>query len=107
MKILETTRLLLREFTPQDADALALVLSDPETMRYYPAPYDRAGVEQWIDRNLRRYQDGGVALRAIVLTKAKVVIGDCVIILQHIEVEHLYEIGYHRRRNLVRHCLAT
>jgi RimJ/RimL family protein N-acetyltransferase len=37
MKILETARLLLREFTPQDADALALVLSDPETMRYYPS----------------------------------------------------------------------
>jgi RimJ/RimL family protein N-acetyltransferase len=54
MKILETTRLLLREFAPDDADALALVLSDPETMRYYPAPYDRAGVEQWIERNRQR-----------------------------------------------------
>ncbi len=28
MKILETSRLLLREFTLQDADALALALSD-------------------------------------------------------------------------------
>jgi RimJ/RimL family protein N-acetyltransferase len=46
MQILETTRVLLRQFTAEDADALALVLSDPKTMRYYPAPYDRAGVEQ-------------------------------------------------------------
>ena len=36
MKILETQRLLLREFVPEDVDALAAVLSDPETMRYYP-----------------------------------------------------------------------
>jgi RimJ/RimL family protein N-acetyltransferase len=44
MTILETSRLRLREFTPQDADALALILSDPDAMRYYPATYDRAGV---------------------------------------------------------------
>src|SRR6202795_857204 len=34
--VLQTTRLRLREFTPQDADALALVLSDPETMGFLP-----------------------------------------------------------------------
>jgi RimJ/RimL family protein N-acetyltransferase len=56
MTILQTPRLLVRELTPQDADGLALVLSDPQTMRYYPAPYDRAGVEQWIERNRRRYR---------------------------------------------------
>jgi len=62
MMILQTPRLLLRELTPQDADAVAQVLSDPETMRHYPAPYDRAGVEQWIERNRQRYQNDGVGL---------------------------------------------
>jgi len=71
MKILQTPRLLLREFTSHDADALALVLSDPETMRYYPAPYNRAGVEQWIERNRQRYQDDGVGLWAMELTKTQ------------------------------------
>src|SRR6202011_2935127 len=69
--VLQTTRLLLREFTPQDADALALVLSDPQTMRYYPAPYDRAGIEQWIERNRQRYHDDGVGLWAMELTKTQ------------------------------------
>ena len=32
MKILETSRLMLREFIPEDAEQLNLVLSDPETM---------------------------------------------------------------------------
>ena len=34
--ILETERLILRQFVPGDADALSRVLSDPETMRHYP-----------------------------------------------------------------------
>jgi [ribosomal protein S5]-alanine N-acetyltransferase len=53
--ILETPRLLLREFRRDDADALALVISDSETMKFYPAQFDRADAEQWIERNLRRY----------------------------------------------------
>jgi RimJ/RimL family protein N-acetyltransferase len=36
MQILETERLLLREFIPGDINALAAVISDPETMRFYP-----------------------------------------------------------------------
>src|SRR6202008_656304 len=34
--IIETPRLVLREFVPADADALARVTSDPVTMRYFP-----------------------------------------------------------------------
>jgi len=117
MKILQTPRLLLREFTSHDADALALVLSDPETMRYYPAPYNRAGVEQWIERNRQRYQDDGVGLWAMELTKTQdsevqdfevqKMIGDCGIIRQQVEGEHLYEIGYHLRRDFWGRGLAT
>ena len=107
MQILQTPRLLLREFTAQDADALALVLSDPETMRYYPAPYDRAGVEQWIERNRQLYQDDGVGLWAMELAKTRELIGDCGIIRQQVEGEHLYEIGYHLRRDFWGRGLAT
>lgn len=107
MTILETPRLLLREFTPEDADALALVISDPETMRFYPAPYDRAGVEQWIERNRQRYQHDGVGLWAMELTKDKILIGDCGIIRQQVEGESLYEIGYHLRRDHWGRGLAT
>jgi|SRR5450755_671023 ribosomal-protein-alanine N-acetyltransferase len=107
MKILETLRLSLREFTPQDADALALVISDPETMLHYPAPYDRAGVEQWIERNRRRYQDDGVGLWAMELTGNRELIGDCGIIVQQVEGDSLYEIGYHLRRDFWGRGFAT
>ena len=107
MTILETPRLILREFTPQNADALACVLSDPETMRYYPAPYDRAGVEQWIARNRERYKNDGVGLWAMLLKSTAELIGDCGIICQEVEGENLYEIGYHLRRDLWHQGLAT
>jgi [ribosomal protein S5]-alanine N-acetyltransferase len=107
MMILQTARLLLREFIPQDADALALVLSDPETMRFYPAPFDRAGVEQWIERNRQRYRDDGAGLWAIELTQTHELIGDCGIVLQEVEGERLYEIGYHLRNDFWGQGLAT
>ncbi len=105
--ILQTTRLRLREFSPEDLDALAEVLSDPETMRYYPAPYDRVGVEQWIARNRQRYQDDGVGLWAMELNTTHEVIGDCGVIPQQVEEERLYEIGYHLRQDHWHHGLAT
>jgi RimJ/RimL family protein N-acetyltransferase len=43
-QILQTPRLILREFCPEDVDALARIISDPEAMRFYPTPFDRAGV---------------------------------------------------------------
>ena len=35
-QILETTRLILRETSPDDLDFVAAMLADPEVMRYYP-----------------------------------------------------------------------
>ena len=105
--ILETPRLVLREFVPEDADALARVVCDPKTMRYYPAPCDRAGVEQWIERNRRRYENDGVGLWAMVLKATGEMIGDCGIIRQQVESESLYEIGYHLRRDQWGQGLAT
>ena len=100
MLILETERLLLREFVPEDVDALAAVLSDPETMRYYPAPLDRGGVAAWIERNRRRYADHGHGLWAMVLKSSGDLIGDCGVARQVVDGIDEFEIGYHVRRDL-------
>jgi len=107
MHILETPRLILRPFVPEDADALARVISDPETMRYYPAPFDRAGVEEWIARNLRRYEQDGHGLWAMDLKSNGEMIGDCGITVQDVDNERLLEIGYHLRRDFWGQGLAT
>jgi RimJ/RimL family protein N-acetyltransferase len=57
--ILETPRLLLREMTPGDLDFLAVMLADPEVMRYYPKPLDREESEGWLRRQLDRYASHG------------------------------------------------
>ena len=100
MKILQTPRLLLREFTPQDADALVLVLSDPETMRYYPMSFDRAGVADWIQRNRTRYANDGYGLWAMILKSTCELIGDCGLVRQSVDGVDEIEIGYHVRRDL-------
>jgi RimJ/RimL family protein N-acetyltransferase len=105
--ILETRRLSLREFTRDDADALSRVLSDAETMRFYPAAFDRAGVKQWITRNMQRYAETGYGLWAMDLKATGEMIGDCGITLQEVDDELLPEIGYHVRRDLWGQGLAT
>ena len=107
MQILETPRLILREFVPADADALACVISDPETMRFYPVPYDRAGVEEWIARNRRRYAEHGHGLWAMILKSTHELIGDCGLTIQPVESTSEVEIGYHVRRDHWGQGLAT
>ena len=105
--ILETGRLLLREFVPQDADALAAVLGDPVAMQYYPSALDRKGVEEWIGKNIGRYQRDGHGLWAMVLKNSGELIGDCGCILQDVEGTNHVEVGYHVRRDLWGNGYAT
>ena len=107
MRVIETPRLILREFIPEDVDALARVLSDAETMRFYPAPFDKAAVEDWIARNMRRYAKDGHGLWAAVLKSSGEVIGDCGPTVQNVDGVDEIEIGYHIRRDLWGQGLAT
>jgi RimJ/RimL family protein N-acetyltransferase len=74
--LLETSRLRLRPFLPTDFEALFEVIGDPLTMQFYPAPYDKQGTLDWIERNLRRYEEDGSGLRAVVLKSSDEMIGD-------------------------------
>jgi RimJ/RimL family protein N-acetyltransferase len=105
--ILETSRLLLREFVPHDADALAAVLGDPVAMQYYPAPFDRAEIDHWIRRNRARYFDPGFGLWAILLKDSGELIGDCGCYVREVEGEFEFEMGWHVRCDLWGRGYAT
>jgi [ribosomal protein S5]-alanine N-acetyltransferase len=107
VQILDTSRLILREFVAGDADALARVLSDPETMKFYPAPFDRTAVESWIARNRQRYARNGHGLWAMILKLNGELIGDCGLTVQQIAGADEIEIGYHVRRDLWGQGFAT
>lgn len=96
--ILETERLILREYEQKDFDALFPILSDPETMKYYPKPYDAAGVQRWLDWCFDCYRRHGFGLWAAVLKESGAFLGDCGLSIQLIDGESLPEIGYHIRR---------
>lgn len=94
-----TDRLVLREMTDDDFSALHDILSDPETMRFYPKPYDEAGVQRWISWCRDSYAKHGFGLWAVTLKDTGEFIGDCGISMQPIHGQWLPEVGYHIRKD--------
>ena len=103
----ETERLILREMVEDDFQPLFNILSHPETMRFYPQPFDEVRVRGWIARNQQRYSTDGFGLWAVVLRENGKVIGDCGITLQNIHGSILPEIGYHIHKDYCRCGYAT
>ena len=92
---MKTQRLILREMTEDDFDALHAIFSDSETMQHYPSPFDEEKTRSWIARNQARYAELGFGLWAVVLKETGGVIGDCGVTMQNIHGQILPEIGYH------------
>ena len=97
--IIETERLILREYTMEDFDALYEILSDPITMQHYPKPYDENGTKRWLKWSITNYEKYGFGLWAMQLKESGEFIGDCGITMQKINGELLPEVGYHIHRN--------
>ena len=104
--MIETPRLILRNYTLSDFDSLYEILSDPETMQHYPAPYGEEKTRNWITWNLDNYEKYGFGLWAVVLKETGEFIGDCGITLQNIDGEILPEIGYHIHKKYWRRGFA-
>ena len=97
--MIETKRLLLREMTLQDFDALHRILTDPDVMQHYPHAFDEAEVQGWIKKNIQRYQTFGFGLWAVCLKDTGEMIGDCGLTMQLIGGQIKPEIGYHIRKD--------
>lgn len=95
--IIETERLLLREMTENDFEALYKVLSDSDIMQHYPYTLDDARVQGWINKNIERYRIFGFGLWAVCLKETGEMIGDCGLTMQLINGQIKPEIGYHIR----------
>ncbi|UTR16433.1 GNAT family N-acetyltransferase [Salipaludibacillus sp. LMS25] len=93
--MIETTRLMIWPFEEDDLPALYAILSDKDTMTYYPSSFNVAKTRSWIERNQQRFVDDGFGLWAVVLKRTDEVIGDCDLVLQTVEGTKEVEIGYH------------
>ncbi len=104
--VIETQRLILREMTQEDFDALYKVLADSDIMKHYPYVFDGKMVRNWILRNIERYRVFGFGLWAVCLRETSEVIGDCGLTMQVIGGEIKPEIGYHIRGDQQRNGYA-
>lgn len=103
---LETERLILREMTYEDFDALKAIISDKETMSFYESPYDDNGVDRWIKWNIENYKSFGFGLFAVILKDTGEFIGDTGITIQLIDGWYRPEIGYHFNKKYWRNGYA-
>jgi ribosomal-protein-alanine N-acetyltransferase len=94
-----TQRLRLRSFTATDVEPLVAILGDAETMRWYPEPYSRDGVVEWIARNMKGYERDGFGLVAVEDRDTGEFLGDCGPTIQDVEGEQHIELGWHVRRD--------
>lgn len=104
---LETERLILREFTMDDLDELYAILSDPQSMKYYPAPFTYEKCQQWIQWNLGNYKKYGFGLWAVTRKENGEFIGDCGITMQMIDGSLEPEIGFHINKMQTRKGYAS
>jgi len=105
--LMETERLIIREMTENDFEALYRVLADSDIMQYYPYTFDEDKVRGWISRNIERYSIFGFGLWAVCLKETGEMIGDCGLTMQLINGQIRPEIGYHIRRDHQRKGYAT
>jgi [ribosomal protein S5]-alanine N-acetyltransferase len=105
--VLETERLRLRAHVAADVDSLQAVLGDPVAMEFYPAAFDRRGVEEWIRKNHERYVHHGYGKWAMVMKTTGELCGSCGLVLQEVEGRSQIEVGYNVRRDLWGRGYAT
>ncbi|WP_258567197.1 MULTISPECIES: GNAT family N-acetyltransferase [unclassified Microbacterium] len=101
-----TARLVFREMTENDLDAMADMLGDPEVMAFFPAPKTRDESAEWIARMQQRYREHGHGLW-IIETHDGDFVGDCGLTWQSVNDEPVLEVGYHVRRAMQRQGYAT
>ncbi len=93
--VITTEHLRLRPLTMEDVEPLLAILGDAETMRWYPSPFDRVRVVDWIAGNLGSYERNGFGLLAVEDRETGEFLGDCGPTIQEVEGEPHVELGWH------------
>lgn len=92
--ILETKRLYLREMEQSDYNALCKILQDEKTMYAYEHGFNDVEVQEWLDRQRKRYRNDGFGLWAVILKETEEMIGQCGLTIQDCAGKQVVEIGY-------------
>jgi ribosomal-protein-alanine N-acetyltransferase len=104
--MIETPRLVLRELTPADLDAVAEMLGDAEVMRYFPKPLSREESEAWIGRWRACYARDGFGYWLAVEKTTERPVGQAGLLMQEIDGVAEPGLGYIIHRPYWRRGLA-
>jgi ribosomal-protein-alanine N-acetyltransferase len=104
--ILTTPRLLLREMTRDDLPFMTALLGDPEVTRFYPYVFGLSDAEEWVARQIARYEREGHGGWLAVDRATGEPVGQVGLSLQLVEGVMEPEIGYLIRRDRWRQGLA-
>lgn len=74
-------------------------------MLHFPRTLTRREADAWLLRNLERYERDGTGLFAV--TRDDVWIGDCGLVLRHLDGVPTLELGYHFRQDVWGRGYAT
>jgi ribosomal-protein-alanine N-acetyltransferase len=109
MIVLETERLWLRRFTPEDAEDNYRIYTDPENMRFMGRQPDSVEFERYhIGRHIANYYDTHeFGLWAAVLKENGRLIGRCGLLFQPVEGAQEVEVSYLIDRHYWGRGLAT
>lgn len=93
--MIETKRLIIREMVQSDYDALCGILCDEEVMRAaYESAFNLEEAQNWLNRHLKRYEEYGFGLWAVVLKETNEMIGQCGLTMQVWREKEILEIGF-------------
>ncbi len=92
--VLETERLYLREMNQLDFNSLCKILQDEDTMYAYEGAFSDEEVQEWLDRQISRYQKWNFGLWAVILKKTDEMIGQCGLTMQPWRETEVLEVGY-------------
>ena len=91
---IETDRLLLREMSLSDMEALSSILQDENVMYAYNGAFSDEETLAWMQQQLRRYREHGFGLWGIFQKSTGEMIGQCGITMQEYNGGQVPEIGY-------------
>jgi RimJ/RimL family protein N-acetyltransferase len=92
-----TERLRLRPYRPEDLDELHAMFSDPEHMRWFPAPFGREESLAWLERQVAGHRERGFALWIVEDRVSGEFLGTAGLTTPLVEEVQEVEIGWHTR----------
>lgn len=92
--MIKTKRLIMKEMQQSDFDDLCKILQDEEVMYAYEGAFSDEEVQEWLNKQIRRYKEDGIGLYAVILKETGKMIGQCGLTIQIWKNQKLVEIGY-------------